>query len=579
METNCVMGIEKIKKSLSGTIYSALSETCPDITENDIFAMLAYPPNPDMGDLSLPCFKFAKALKKAPPAIAGDLKEIVKSNENVESACVMGGYLNVFFDKSRFAGHVISEINSEGFDCGKTDKGKDKTVVMDYSSPNVAKPFHIGHLGTTVIGHSIRKLHEWAGYKVISVNHLGDWGTQFGKLIVAYRMFGSEKDIEERGIDALVDIYVRFHEEAEKDDSLNDRAREEFTKLENGDEENRKLWKRFIDISIAEYKKTYAQLDIEFDYYTGESFYSDKIPAVLEELEEKNLLEKDEGASIVRLDEYDLPPCLILKSDGSTLYAARDITAALYRKNTFDFDKSIYVTDAGQSLHFKQFFSVIGKMGYEWSKQLIHIPYGKVSIDGAKLATRTGNVILLRDLFKTAEDKVRAVIEEKQTEIDDIDSVCEAVGVGAVVFHYLSNSRIKDINFVMDEALSFDGDTGPYAQYTYARTCGIVSKAKETGYSGSSSYSPTEDCEYELIKSLSRFSEKVDEALSGYEPMVITRYILELCSLFNRFYHDCKILTAESEEVRNFRTALTESVRYVLGAALGLICMKKTERI
>ena len=317
----------------------------------------------------------------------------------IDRAVTAGGYINFYISPDYLAGRLLPEIAEKGAKYGSFDFGKGKTVVLDYSSPNVAKPFHIGHLGTTVIGHSLKMLHSFAGYSCVGVNHLGDWGTQFGKMIVAYRKWGSREAVEAGGVDALVALYVKFHEEAEKDRSLEDEARAEFAKLEHRDEENLKLWKWFIDLSLVEYEKTYKQLGITFDSYNGESFYTDKMPAVVDELREKNLLEIDDGASIVNLEKYNMPPCLILKKDGTTLYPARDIAAAIYRKKTYDFDKCIYVTSAGQSLHFAQWFKVVELMGYDWAKQLIHVPYGTVSLNGSKLATRTGNVILLRDLF------------------------------------------------------------------------------------------------------------------------------------------------------------------------------------
>ena len=546
-----------------------------ELTAEDAKAMLEYPPDPKMGDLALPCFKLSKILHAAPPKIAADIAEAL-SCPVISSATVLGGYLNFTVSPDYYSKTVLDEIIEKGDDYGKSDEGKGKTVVLDYSSPNVAKPFHIGHLGTTVIGHSLKMLHEYLGYTCVGVNHLGDWGTQFGKLIVAFRNWGSEEAVEKNGIDELVDLYVKFHEEAEKDPTLEDKARDEFTKLEHGDPENRRLWKWFIDLSIVEYKKTYRQLGIEFDSYMGESFYYDKAAPVVAELKEKELLKIDDGASIVPLDDYGMPPCLILKKDGSTIYAVRDIAAAMYRKETYDFAKCIYVTSSAQSLHFAQFFKVISLMGHDWAKNLVHVPYGTVSINGSKLATRTGNVILLRDLFATAIDKVKEIMDEKSPDLENKDETAEAVGVGAIVFHYLSNSRIKDINFVMEDALNFDGNTGPYCQYTYARCSSILNKAGEyADYKGE--YQPNET-ELALLKALSLFPEKVRDAAKDYEPMIITRYILDIAGAFNRFYHECQIISADGD-ARSFRLRLTKAAKTVLGCAFGLICMKKTEKI
>lgn len=558
---------------LKKKIAAILNLLC-NIDTDELAGMLEYPPERKLGDLSLPCFKLSRELRKAPPVIAAALASGFEC-EGVEHVETIGGYLNFYIDNKYLGETVLNKIIMQGDNYGSSAKGAGKTVILDYSSPNVAKPFHIGHLGTTVIGHSLRKLHEFTGYKCVAINHLGDWGTQFGKLIVAYRKWGSLLEVETGGIDSLVALYVRFHEEAEKDRSLEDQARFEFVKLEHGDEENIVLWKRFIDISINEYQKTYKQLDIEFDSYKGESYYTDKMPEQIEKMRQMGLLKIDDGASIVDLDQYNMPPCLILKRDGSTLYPTRDIAAAVYRRQTYNFDKAIYVTSAGQNLHFAQWFKVVELMGYDWADKLVHVPYGTVSIDGSKLATRTGNVILLRDLFGMAISKVRDIMEEKNPNLPNKEEIAEAVGVGAIVFHYLSNNRIKDINFIMEDALSFDGNTGPYAQYTYARTCSILEKA--------GSYSDytkiTADEETELIKILSLFPERVEAAIRDYEPSVVTRYILDVCTSFNRFYHECPILPVKDEEVRSFRIKLTSAVKNVLGSAFGLICLKKTEKI
>lgn len=573
-----IMSIIDLKQAAAEKLACAMKTLGgAELASSDIADMFEYPPDSNMGDLALPCFKLSRTLKKAPPVIAGELASALDDIEGISECKVAGGYLNLFIERDFFSEKEIESINYLGEQYGKSDIGNGKTVVLDYSSPNVAKPFHIGHLGTTVIGHSLKKIHEFAGYKCVGVNHLGDWGTQFGKLIVAYRKWGEREQIEREGIDALVALYVRFHKEAEADPALEDQARVEFTRLEAHDDENLKLWKWFIDISIAEYKKTYDQLGIEFDSYAGESFYYDKTGPVIEQLKAAGITKVDNGATIVDLSEYNMPPCLILKSDGSTIYATRDIAAALYRKNTYDFDKCIYVTSAGQSLHFAQWFKVVELMGYDWAKNLVHVPYGTVSIDGAKLATRTGNVVLLKDLFAQATEKVLGIMNEKNPDLPNKEETAEAVGVGAIVFHYLSNNRIKDINFKLDDVLKFDGNTGPYAQYTYARCSSILEKADKV-----SKKIQMTDCteeEFELTKILSKFPEAVIAALNSSEPMMITRYILDVCTAFNRFYHECQILSADKEDVKERRVALTSAVHIVLGSAFGLICMKKTEKI
>jgi len=553
-------------------------------TAEELASMLEYPPDDSMGDLALPCFKLSRTLRRAPVQIATALADCLAGLSCVGKAEAVNGYLNISVSHQYLTDSVLSGILDAGARYGASDVGCGKTVVLDYSSPNVAKPFHIGHLGTTVIGHSLKKLHEFAGYKCVGINYLGDWGTQFGKLIVAYKKWGDRQQIEEGGIDKLVELYVRINNaisgNEEKgipaDPALGDAARAEFRKLELGDEENLALWRWFIDISLAEYQKTYKQLGIEFDSYKGESFYTDKMPAQVQKLRDMGLLKIDDGASIVDLEPYNMPPCLILKRDGSTLYPTRDIAAAVYRKETYDFDKAIYVTSAGQSLHFAQWFKVVELMGYQWHDQLVHVPYGTVSINGAKLATRTGNVVLLKDLFKAAIDEVAGIMEEKNPDLENKQEVAEAVGVGAIVFYYLSNSRIKDINFVMEDALNFDGNTGPYAQYTYARTCAVLRRA---GDMEEIPLQITENDEAALLKVLARFPEKVNAAIADYEPSVITRYILDVAAAFNRFYHNCQILNAEDATVRATRVALTRAVNVVLGNAFPLICLKTMEKI
>ena len=545
------------------------------ITEADVLQMFEYPPDNSMGDIALPCFKLSKILRNAPAKIADAISSGLKC-EAIKKAEAVNGYLNVFIDNDYLCRDILKEILEKGEKYGSNSIGEGKTVVLDYSSPNVAKPFHIGHLGTTVIGHALRKLHEFSGYKCVGINYLGDWGTQFGKLITAYHKWGSRESVIEGGIDELVALYVRINNEINDHPEYADEARAEFRKLELGDEENIALWKWFIEISLAEYSKTYKQLGIEFDSYKGESFYTDKMPAQVEKLRQMDLLKIDDGASIVDLEQYNMPPCLILKRDGSTLYPTRDIAAAVYRKETYNFDKAIYVTSAGQCLHFAQWFKVVELMGYDWYDQLVHVPYGTVSLNGAKLATRTGNVILLRDLFDMAIEKVKEIMKEKNAELENMDECAEAVGVGAIVFYYLSNNRMKDINFMLEDALSFDGNTGPYVQYTYARTCSVLEKAGEVA---DAKFMITADEESELLKTLAKFPEKVKSAMEAYEPSIVTRYILDVASAFNRFYHNCHILSVEDEAVKATRIMLTKATNTVLGNAFDLICMKKTQKI
>ncbi len=584
--------MQTLKKKTSLLLEAAVSEAFGEglLSADEIYEMLEYPPDKAMGDIALPCFKLSKSLRKAPPMIASALAERVFCDEFSEVAA-LGGYLNIKISKTAFAARVVSDIEKLGEKYGSPMIGEGKTVVLDYSSPNVAKPFHIGHLGTTVIGHSLKLLHEFAGYKCIGINYLGDWGTQFGKLILAYKKWGSRDKVEAGGVDELVSLYVRINNaiadeekaslpstpEGEKPHSeLGDLSRAEFAKLEHGDEENLELWRWFVSVSLKEYEKTYKMLNISFDSYKGESFYTDKMPAQVEKLRNMGLLKIDDGASIVDLEEYGMSPCLILKRDGTTLYPTRDIAAAVYRKEEYKFDKAIYVTSAAQSLHFAQWFKVVELMKYDWHSELVHVPYGTVSINGAKLATRTGNVILLRDLFDEAIKRVYDITKEKHPNEDECREISEKVGVGAVIFYYLYNNRIRDINFVMEEALSFDGNTGPYAQYTYVRTNSIIEKA---GTSGKMTDAPLSDVEFELAKTLSVFPERIKSALNDYEPSTVTRYIIDLCAAYNRFYHDCNIISCEDENQKSSRLALTSATRRVLKTALELICMQTPDKI
>lgn len=581
----------QIKQLLAGEILGGVKTVSPEgaaaLTETDILNLLEYPPDPAMGDIALPCFKLSRILRRSPVQIANALAPCI-GGDCVERAEAVNGYLNIYLSGAYLLSRLVPRILEEKENYGAPDIGQGRVIVLDYSSPNVAKPFHIGHLGTTVIGHSLKKLHEFAGYNCIGINYLGDWGTQFGKLILAYRMWGSREAVETGGIDELVSLYVRINNaisgnEAEgiaPDPVLAEKARAEFHKMEMGDPDNIALWKWFVQISLEEYQKTYRQLDITFDSYKGESFYTDKMPAQVQKLRDKGLLKLDDGASIVDLSAYDMPPCLILKRDGSTLYPTRDIAAAVYRKQEYHFDKCIYVTSAQQILHFRQWFKVVELMGYDWYDELVHVPYGTVSVNGAKLATRTGNVVLLRDLFGAAIEKVTEIMETKNPALKGRTDVAEAVGVGAIVFYYLSNNRIKDINFSMEEALSFDGNTGPYVQYTYARACSILEKAGVTdGTPAPAELTLTDPLEKVLCVTLSEFEERVRMALRDYEPSYITRYILDVATAFNRFYHDCAIVTAEDAAVRETRLALTRATKYVLGRAFGLICLRKTEKI
>ena len=571
----------RIAEKIASAVLTINAEA--ELNAQDVAAMLEYPPDSNMGDLAFPCFKLSKVLRRSPVQIAAALTELLNDSA-IDTVEAVNGYLNIKISNTYLSQNVIPEILDKKENYGAQDFGKGKTVVLDYSSPNLAKPFHIGHLGTTVIGHSIKKLHEFAGYRCVGINYIGDWGTQFGKLIVAYKRWGNKEEVENGGVDALVDLYVRINNAISgneemgivADPSLADEARAEFHKMEMGDEENLALWRWLVKLSIKANDKIYDQLGITFDSYKGESSYTEDMPAQVAKLREMGLLKIDDGASLVDLSEYGMPPCLILKRDGSSLYPTRDIAAAYDRKQLYDFDKCIYVTSTQQILHFKQWYKVVELMGYDWYDKLVHVPYGTVSINGAKLATRTGNVVLLKDLFEAAVDKVRGIMEEKNPNLENKEAVAEAIGVGAIVFYYLTNNRIKDINFSLEEALSFEGNTGPYVQYTYARACSVLNRAGEIG---DAPVQITTEEEATLVKTLCRFGERVCSAIADYEPSNITRFILDVAAAFNRFYHNCTILGADDPAVRASRVKLTEATKIVLGNAFDLICLAKTEKV
>lgn len=559
---------------------ASLIAKAADMDINDIINFVEIPAKPEMGDYAFPCFRLAKTLRKAPNMIAADICSKIGESDKFSKIEPVAAYINFFTDKSVYASEVMKAVSQAGDAYGTSADGQGKTIVIDYSSPNIAKPFHVGHLRSTVIGSALYKIFEKMGYKCVGVNHLGDWGTQFGKLIEAYKLWGSKEDVEEKGISELTRIYVKFHEEAEKDPSLDDRARAWFVKMQDGDEEAITLWKWFYDISIKEFERVYEKLGVKFDYYTGESFYNDKMAAIVEELKAKNLLTESNGAMIVDLEDAKMPPCLIIRTDGGTLYATRDITAAIYRKNTYDFDKCIYVTAIDQNLHFAQWFKVIEKMGYDWSKDLVHVPFGLVSLEDGKLSTRKGKVVLMEDLLDEAVKKTMGIINDKNPDLPDKDEVAKEVGIGAVIFDDLYNGRIKDIVFSWDRMLNFDGETGPYVQYTHARACSVLKKAGYTAVPADEiDYSVlTDDASVDVCKMLAGYSDKIREAASRYEPSVVARYLVDLSQAFNKFYHD-NVILADDENVRKARLAVVDAVRLVIRSGLDILGIKAPERM
>lgn len=550
-----------------------------DMEIDEVLGMIEVPANKEMGDYAFPCFKLAKKFRKAPNLIAADICGKLEGSDSFTKIECVAAYINFFTDKSSYAKTVIESVNNAGAKYGESSEGEGKTIVIDYSSPNIAKPFHVGHLRSTVIGSALYNIFEKLGYKCVGINHLGDWGTQFGKLIEAYKLWGSKEAVEEKGISELTRIYVKFHEEAEKDDSLNDRARAWFVKMQDGDEEAISLWKWFYDISIKEFERVYEKLGVKFDYYTGESFYNDKMDAVVEELKAKNLLVESNGAMIVDLEDAKMPPCLILRTDGGTLYATRDITAALYRKKTYDFNKCVYVTAIDQNLHFAQWFKVIEKMGYDWSKDLVHVPFGLVSLEDGKLSTRKGKVVLMEDLLNEAVKKTTGIIDEKNPDLPNKEEVAKQVGIGAVIFDDLYNGRIKDIVFSWDRMLNFDGETGPYVQYTHARACSVLKKAGYDKKVENVDYSVlTDDAAADVCKTIALFNDKIKEAANRYEPSVIARYLVDVAQSFNKFYHD-NIILADDENVKNARLALVDAVRTVIKSGLAILGIDAPEQM
>lgn len=546
-----------------------------NIGQEDVMRLLEIPPRPEMGDYAFPCFSLAKTLRKAPNAIAGELKEQLDIKE-VERIEVLGPYLNFFLDKTEFLSGAVSEILEKGEAYGRTETGEGKTVIVEYSSPNIAKPFHVGHLFTTVIGNSLSRIFKSQGYKTERINHLGDWGTQFGKLISGYERWVDLEKLKEAPIEELNRIYVKFHEEAEKEPSLNDEARAHFKNLEDGKEYEVKLWKEFRELSLMVFERVYKELGVEFDSYAGESFYGDKMDEVVDILEDKGILTESNGAQVVMLDEYNMPPTIIKKADGATIYATRDLAAAIYRKRTYDFFKNIYVVGTPQSLHFRQVFKTLELAGFEWAKDCVHVGFGLVKFPGKMMSSRKGDVVLLDDLLKEAVVTAEKIIHDKNPNLKDKEDVAHKVGIGAVIFTYLKNGREKDIIFDWDEILSFDGETGPYVQYTYARAKSILRKNDTYNDADLSVLTGTE--EFELSKTLASFASAVNKAMEKYEPSVITRYVLQVAKDFNKFYNNCPINSAETS-VKKARLQLVDATTVVIKNALALLGIETVEEM
>ena len=571
------------KQRLSQLIVKAIQGCKPEAqglpSAEEIAACLEIPPERDMGDYAFPCFKLSRALRMAPPAIAAQLAAAI-DDEALCQAKQMGGYLNFCLNRSNFARETLEAVLAAQGRWGAGDEGRGKTICLDFSSINIAKRFHIGHLSTTMIGQSLRRIYDFLGYKTVAINYLGDWGTQFGKMLCAYKRWGNRDEVERDGVEALSRLYVRFHEEAEKDPALEDEGRLWFKRIEDGNEEALALFGWFKELTLRDTQRVYELLGVTFDSYNGEAFFNDKMGRVIDELKAKNLLTVSDGASIVDLDEEHtgMPPCLILKKDGATLYATRDIAAALWRKDEYDFDKCLYVVAYQQDLHFRQWFKVVEKMGYSWAKDLVHVAFGMISYEGQSLSTRKGYVVYLEDLLNSAIQKARAIIDEKSPGLDNKDEVARQVGIGAVVYADLQNNRIKDIDFSWEHALSFDGETGPYVQYTHARCCSALRKAEALAPAQPDYDALSDDEAQELLRQLSRFPETVREAAARYEPSIVTRAVTELCKAYNKFYYEQRILD-DCPGVREARVRLTRAVMLTIRAGLFLIGIEAPERM
>ena len=559
------------KKKIAELINSKV-----DLEVEKIEQLIEIPPRPEMGDYAFPCFQLSKVMRKAPNMIAEELKNQLNS-EGFEKIENLGPYVNFFVDKGEFSKNTIEKILKEKDDYGKSNIGEGKTVCVEYSSPNIAKPFHVGHLFTTAIGNALYKMFKAEGYNTVGINHLGDWGTQFGKLISAYKRWVDEEALEKNPIDELLRIYVKFHKEAEKDPSLEDEGRAYFKALESGDEEAHALWKRFRDLSLKEFQRVYDILGVKFDSLAGEAFYNDKMDVVIDMLKEKNLLVESNGAQVVMLEEYNMPPCIILKGDGASIYATRDLAAALYRKKTYDFYKSIYVVGTPQALHFKQVFKVLELAGNEWAKDCVHVGFGLVKFADRKLSTRNGEIVLLDDLLNQSISKTAEIIKDNDS-IEDKEDVAKKIGVGAVIFTYLKNSREKDIVFDWNEILSTEGETGPYVQYAYARAKSILRRAENINAQIDYSKLNSKE-EFELVKTLESFNKNILLALDKLEPSIVTRYVIEVAKAFNRFYNAHSVLNLEDEVLKATRLKLVEASSQVIKNGLALLGIDVVEKM
>ena len=569
------------RRQIADTLLVTLKDSYPEAQglPDDLYGFLEVPPDKNMGDYAFPCFRLSKALRKAPPMIAAQLAGVY-AQPDLARAEAVNGYLNFFLNRGNFAQQTLDSVLAAGDRWGASEEGKGKTVCLDYSSINIAKRFHIGHLSTTVIGNSLKRIYDFLGWRTVSINHLGDWGTQFGKMIAAYKHWGDKEAVERGGVDEMTRLYVRFNQEEANNPALEEEGRAWFKKIEDGDPEALKIFHWFKDVTLKDAMRVYDVLGVHFDSYAGESFYADKTGRVVEELEKKGLLKDSDGAKIVDLEEYNMPPCLILKSDGATLYHTRDLAAALYRKETYNFDRCLYVVAYQQDLHFRQLFKVLELMGYDWAKdQMKHVAFGMVSFEGQALSTRKGVTILLDELLSRAQEKALDIIKEKSPNLPDKEDVARQVGVGAVVYATLQNNRIKDIDFWWDRALNFDGETGPYVQYTCARCGSVLRKAPDLGNAAPDYSALDNDEAQQLLLLLSRFPDAVKDAAEKYEPSMVTRATTELAKAYNKFYYEHRVLDDADPAGSKARLLLTEAVRNVIRTGLYLIGVEAPERM
>ena len=566
-------------------IAEIIAKNLEELTEDEIKSMIEIPQDQSMGDYAFPCFRLAKTMRKAPNLIAAELAEKLQGEKLFSEVSPVNAYVNMFVSREEMMKSTVSEVLEEKENFGRSDIGGNKKVIVEFSSPNIAKPFHIGHIRSTVIGNSLSKIYDALGYDVFKINHLGDYGTQFGKMICAYRRWGNREDVINSPIKTLLGYYTKFHVEVEEHPELEDEARAIFTKLEQGSKEEVELWQWFREESLKEFQRVYDMLGIKFDSYNGESFYSDKMPRFEKELSDKGLLHESNGAQVVDLEEYKLGTALIKKSDGSSLYITRDIAAAVYRKENYDFYKNIYVVATQQNLHFQQLFKIIELMGYDWANQCVHVPFGMVRLEEGTMSTRHGRVVFLEDVLNGAIEKTREIIEEKNPNIENLEEITSQVGIGAVVFNELSNNRIKDYTFKWDQILNFDGETGPYVQYTHARCASLLRKAGDETIAKAQETNNVDfallaklDSAYELTKLIYAFPGIVEQAGEKYEPSIITRHIIDIAQCFNKFYHDEHIIV-EDEAEKASKIALVIATKRVIATGIGLLGMKAPERM